>query len=101
MPFAASLGHLAVRIDPAAEPVDGVSFVLPVHNKAENLPGFHEELTATLQRTAKLHEIILVDDGSLDGSAEVMAALARPRSGREAPPAAGCPRAWPSAGSAR
>lgn len=61
---------------PAAEPVDGVSVVVPVHNEEENLRALHAELTLALGGMGKPYEIILVDDGSRDGSSGVMEALA-------------------------
>jgi cellulose synthase/poly-beta-1,6-N-acetylglucosamine synthase-like glycosyltransferase len=61
---------------PAPEPVDGVSVVVPIHNEEENLPRLHKELTAALVALGKPYEIVLVDDGSRDGSARLMEDLA-------------------------
>ncbi len=62
--------------DRAVEPVDGVSVVVPIHNEEDNLLRLHEELTAALVRLGKPYEILLVDDGSRDGSARRMEGLA-------------------------
>lgn len=73
----------AVPRDHAPEPaktaatVDGlVSVVLPVFNERENIPPLHERLTAALQGTRRPYEIWYVDDGSSDGSLEMLRALA-------------------------
>jgi glycosyltransferase involved in cell wall biosynthesis len=52
-----------------------LSIVIPVHNEAENLGELHRELSETLGATGRTYEILLVDDGSSDGSYELMAAL--------------------------
>lgn len=59
-----------------AEPVDGVSVVVPIHNEEDNLARLHEELTAALAQLGKPYEIVLVDDGSRDGGARIMEGLA-------------------------
>lgn len=65
----------------ALEPVDGVSVVVPIHDEEGNLPRLHVELSAALERTGKPYEIILVDDGSRDGSVAAMQKIAA-RDGR-------------------
>jgi len=45
-----------------------VSAVLPVFNEVESLPGLMEELDLVLRATGRPYEVILVDDGSADGS---------------------------------
>ncbi len=60
----------------APEPVDGVSVVVPIHDELGNLPRLHAELTAALDRLGKPYEIVLVDDGSRDGSARLMEGIA-------------------------
>jgi glycosyltransferase involved in cell wall biosynthesis len=52
-----------------------LSIVIPVHNEAENLGELHRELSETLGACGRTYEILLVDDGSSDGSYELMAAL--------------------------
>ena len=52
-----------------------VSVVVPIYNEADNLEDLHRELTQALEAMGRPYEIILVDDGSRDGSLERMAAL--------------------------
>ena len=54
-----------------------LSVVVPVYDEAAGLDALHERLTSTLQRAALPYEIVLVDDGSRDGSWERMTELAR------------------------
>lgn len=53
-----------------------ISVVIPAYNEAESLPELHRELVATLDALGHAWEIIYVDDGSRDGSDEVMGRLA-------------------------
>jgi glycosyltransferase involved in cell wall biosynthesis len=52
-----------------------VSVVVPAYNEAENLPGLLDELRAPLESLGVPCEIVLVDDGSTDGTREVLASL--------------------------
>jgi len=45
-----------------------LSIVVPVYNEEENIHGIHREVTAALDGTGIDFELILVDDGSTDGS---------------------------------
>jgi glycosyltransferase involved in cell wall biosynthesis len=76
MPPVASIQDAVILPHRAAEPVDGVSVVVPIHNEEGNLQRLHEELTAALLRTGKPYEIVLVDDGSRDSSARLMEGIA-------------------------
>ena len=53
-----------------------LSIILPVYNEAESLPVLWEELMETVRRLDQSAEIIFVDDGSTDSSAEVIRRLA-------------------------
>jgi glycosyltransferase involved in cell wall biosynthesis len=53
-----------------------LSVVAPVYNEAPNLQPLHDQITAALDGVVDDYEILLVDDGSRDGSFERMAALA-------------------------
>jgi undecaprenyl-phosphate 4-deoxy-4-formamido-L-arabinose transferase len=52
-----------------------LSVVIPVFNEAPSLPALHGRLTRTLTRVGHPYEIIFVDDGSRDESADVLRAL--------------------------
>ena len=52
-----------------------VSVVVPLYNEVDNLADLHRELTAALETAARPYEILLVDDGSTDGTGERLRAL--------------------------
>jgi dolichol-phosphate mannosyltransferase len=54
-----------------------VSVVVPAYNEASVLAESMSDLTHWLERSEWRWELILVDDGSTDGSREIMAAMAR------------------------
>lgn len=71
-PFPPSLtSHTSARPD--------VSVVVPIYNEVESLPQLVEAISRTLQSTAFSYEIICVDDGSQDGSGDVLKQLAGDR----------------------
>jgi len=53
-----------------------LSMVIPSFNEAESLPELHRELVQALDRLGRSWEVIYIDDGSRDGSDELIAALA-------------------------
>jgi len=55
----------------------GLSVVVPVYNEEESLRAFAEELSAVLETISQSREVILVDDGSKDGSYAVIEDLCR------------------------
>ena len=58
-----------------------LSLVVPLFNEAESLEALVEELIATVEPLGRAYEIILIDDGSSDGTTQALAAIAsaRPR----------------------
>jgi dolichol-phosphate mannosyltransferase len=53
-----------------------ISLVIPVYNENENLGPLAEEIRQSMGRVGKPYEVLFVDDGSTDGSFEVMRELA-------------------------
>lgn len=56
--------------------VPGLSVVIPVYNEKDNLPELIERCLAGCKKTSCTFEIILVDDGSRDGSRDIIAQAA-------------------------
>lgn len=53
----------------------GLSIVIPLYNEAESVPALHEELTAALDALETASEVIVIDDGSRDGSFAALQAV--------------------------
>ncbi len=58
-----------------------LSIVIPIKDEKENIPRLHERISAALGNFPWSYEIVLVDDGSTDGSIQELTALAA-RDGR-------------------
>jgi dolichol-phosphate mannosyltransferase len=54
-----------------------ISIVAPIYNEIESIPLLHRRLRSVMERTRESWEMILVDDGSTDGSGEAIRKLAR------------------------
>jgi glycosyltransferase involved in cell wall biosynthesis len=53
-----------------------VSVVVPIYNEVESLPHLIEAIASTLDQAQLSYELICVDDGSVDGSAQLLKELA-------------------------
>jgi len=56
---------------------DGISIVLPAHNEVANIRAAVEKGLAVAERLSPRHEVIVVDDGSSDGTSDAVESLAR------------------------
>jgi glycosyltransferase involved in cell wall biosynthesis len=54
-----------------------VSVVVPIYNEVENIPLLHVAVTQVMQSLGQPYELILVNDGSRDGSTEALEDLAK------------------------
>ena len=57
-----------------SEPI--LSVLVPIFNELENLPLLYDRVQAVMDSTGEAWELILVDDGSSDGSTDVIRQLA-------------------------
>ena len=54
-----------------------LSVIIPIHNELENVPLLHQELVDSLEPTGLHYELLFVDDGSTDGTTQVLEELAQ------------------------
>lgn len=54
-----------------------LSVVIPLHNERENLRPLHEELLSAIEPLGISFEVLYVNDGSTDGSGEILEAIQR------------------------
>ena len=59
----------------APRKVDTISIVIPVCNEAENVPILYDRLTAVLENLPYTFEILFIDDGSTDGTFQIIKKL--------------------------
>jgi len=72
-------GSAPIGVDPATLPT--VSVVVPIYNSERTIGRLVARISSVLATVARDHEIVLVDDGSGDGSWRVIESLAREREG--------------------
>ena len=53
------------------------SIIAPIYNEKENLPELHRRVSEVMKQTGKPWELVLVDDGSTDGSTDMIRELAK------------------------
>jgi glycosyltransferase involved in cell wall biosynthesis len=70
-----SLGFKATGVQPAPSRPE-VSILVPAKDEAENLPLFMEQASAAFASAPQRYEIIVIDDGSVDDSWDVLQRLA-------------------------
>ena len=58
------------------EPRPAISVVIPVYYEEDNLPVLYQRLTQVLGEVEPFYELIFVDDGSRDGSSQILEQLA-------------------------
>lgn len=63
----------------SAKKISAVSVVVPVYNEVESLPHLIAAIATTLNLSQLTYEIICIDDGSTDGSAEFLKQQAQTR----------------------
>jgi glycosyltransferase involved in cell wall biosynthesis len=59
----------------SAETRPAISVVVPLYNEVDNLNDLHREMTAALESTGRPFELVLVDDGSTDGTRDRLISL--------------------------
>jgi len=64
-----------VNLRPVHIPVD-ISVTIPIYNEAENIPILHARVNAAMDRLGRSWELVLVNDGSTDGSAALLDQIA-------------------------
>lgn len=52
--------------------MERISVIAPVYNEKENIKRFIEKVEGALKKRFDSYEIILIDDGSTDGSREIL-----------------------------
>ncbi|CAA9571385.1 MAG: Glycosyltransferase [uncultured Thermomicrobiales bacterium] len=56
------------RLADTSPAIESITVVVPCHNEEGNLPVLHERLTTVLDAQGMPYEIIIIDDGSTDGT---------------------------------
>lgn len=72
-----SSGQNQLQQNPIAQP--DISVIVPIHNEYESLPILINRIADALKATDFTYEIVCVDDGSRDGSTDLLQEIARER----------------------
>jgi glycosyltransferase involved in cell wall biosynthesis len=67
-----SMNHVISSPDGTASATLDLSVLVPVFNEVENVGPLHAELDAVLRPLRLRYELIFVDDGSIDGTAQAL-----------------------------
>ncbi len=51
---------------------DTLSILIPVFNEEENISPLYDRLMTALKKTGRPYEVIFIDDGSSDGTLEIL-----------------------------
>src|SRR5262245_55311679 len=54
----------------------GLSILIPLYNERDNVRRLYDEVTAAVANLDRPCEILLIDDGSTDGTAEIVRSIA-------------------------
>ena len=68
-----------IHTDHVNSPTPQISVGVPIYNEAERLPAIVDRVGQGMRASGRTFELIAVDDGSSDGSAALLQALARDR----------------------
>lgn len=75
--FPSPLPYDWLRLSTSDVRLAGLSLVIPAHNESENLRWLLPHVNEVLPRIAERFDVIIVDDGSTDGTAEVARSVGR------------------------
>ncbi|MFQ5792783.1 MAG: glycosyltransferase, partial [Acidobacteriota bacterium] len=65
-------GYPARGIAPQSSETPEISVVIPILNEEGNLPTLYREIADTLNQYGRAYEILFIDDGSTDGSFDLL-----------------------------
>lgn len=69
--------HMTASLNPATDYSVEVSFIIPVYNEVENVDPLVREVAQTGKKLKRSFEIVIVDDGSKDGTVQALRQLSK------------------------
>ncbi len=78
--MASSFPQNNIAIKVKVSPTPDLSVVVPVYNEADSIPALIQAIADALEPTQLSYEIICIDDGSVDGSTQILTEIAKQRS---------------------